>query len=366
MKLLALIHSLDGGGAERVMAGLATRLAARGHDVTLVTLDDGSRDRHSVGEAVHRRYLDVMRESPNAIAAAWNLRRRVHSIADAITEVRPDAVLSFCDATNIVGVMAARRTGVPIVISERSDPAMQRLGRAYEFLRRRTYPRASAIVAQSEGVANFLRRIVRDKTAVSVIPSAADVPPLMSDRTIAIANRRIIAVGRLEHEKGFDRLIEAFASISHDHPDWSLRIIGEGSRRESLQTQIAALGLSGRVTLAGWVRPVWAELAAGTMFVLPSRYEGFPSALMEAMATGVPSVAVDCPGGVRSIVDDGADSLLVDNSIEAIAAGIHRMIDNEGVRETMGQRGRLIVDRFGWDAMTDAYGRVLASSIADP
>lgn len=371
MKLIALIHSLDGGGAERVMAGLATRLADRGHDVTLVTLDDGSRDRHAVGEAVHRRCLDVMRNSPNAIAAAWNLRRRVHSIARVISEVQPEIVLSFCDATNIVGVMASGRAivsgrdGVPIVISERSDPAMQRLGRAWEFLRRRTYPRAGAIVAQTRATADFLHAIVGDNTEVIVIPSAVDVPAIMSDRTVAIANRRVVAVGRLEHEKGFDRLIEAFANVAADHRDWSLRIIGEGSLRGPLQNQIASAGLSDRVTLAGWVRPVWGELAAATMFVLPSRYEGFPSALMEAMAAGVPSIAVDCPSGPRAIVDDGVNAVLADDSVDGIASGICRMIDDDAARELMGNHGRSIVDRFGWDAMVDAYERVLTSVRGD-
>ncbi len=362
MKILALIHSLDGGGAERVMAGLASRLAIRGHDVTLVTLDDGTRDRHDVGEAVHRQCLNVMRQSPNAIAAAWNLRRRVHAIAAAMTDIRPDVALSFCDATNIVAVMAARKAGVPIVISERSDPAMQRLGSAYEFLRRRTYPKANAIIAQTETSADFLRRIVGTKGSVEVIASAVDVPPITSRRDIAMANRRIVAVGRLEHEKGFDRLIDAMAIVSRDVDGWSLRIIGEGSLRASLQSQIESLNLSPSITLAGWVRPVWGELADATMFVLPSRYEGFPSALMEAMAVGVPSIAVDCPSGPRAIIDDGVNGRLVDNDVPGIASGLRRMIDDAETRERIGRAGRSITDRFGWDAMTDAYEAVLCSA----
>lgn len=360
MKIVCIIHSLDGGGAERVMAALASHLVLREHAVTLVTLDDGAVERHSVDDQVDRQRLDLMFESRGLAAKFFNTRNRVTAIRAAIRKHAPDVVLSFCDRTNILVLMAARTLDMPIVISERSDPSQQNLGTVWEYLRNHTYRNATSIIALTETSATHLRE--RFATTVKVIPSAVDLPPIQSDRESAIRNRRILGVGRLEHEKGFDRLIDAFATISASQPNWSLRILGEGSARASLEDQIRKLGLSQRATMPGWVRPVWDELAESTIFALPSRYEGFPSALLEAMACGVPSVAVDCPSGPRAVINDDQCGLLVPNDTTALSSGMVRLIDDAAFREQIGVVGKNVVDRFGWDIMVNAYEDALVAA----
>ena len=342
------------------MASLASQLVARGHAVTLITLDDGAIERHQVDRRVVRQRLDLPTESRGLKAKLLNTRHRIHRLRTAILDETPDVVLSFCDRTNILALTAAKNLGFPVVVSERSDPSQQQLGTLWEYLRHRTYPRATAIIALTETSANSLR--ARFASPVQVIPSAVDVPPLRSDREAAIGRRRIIGVGRLETEKGFDRLVDAFASFSGDLPDWSLRILGEGSRRGSLEQQIRDLGLSDRVTMPGWIRPVWEELAAATIFALPSRYEGFPSALLEAMAVGVPSVAVDCASGPRAVIDDLNTGLLVANEVVGLSDGIRRLIADDELRERIGAAGQKVVERFAWDKMVDAYESVLLNA----
>jgi len=385
VNIVCIIHSLDGGGAERVMAGLASRLAERKHTVTLITLDDGAVERHQVNKQVVRHRLDLMIESRNLAAKFFNTRNRVNAIRAAIQKHAPDVVLSFCDRTNILVLMAARTLDTPVVISERSDPAQQHLGTIWEYLRTHAYRSAASMIALTDASAAHLgERFGRE---VSVIPSAVEAPPIQSDRQAAGRNCRILGIGRLENEKGFDRLINAFATLAPANPDWSLRILGEGSARASLEGQIRELGLSARVSLPGWVRPVWDELAAATIFALPSRYEGFPSALLEAMACGVPSVAVDCPSGPRAVinravinravinravinravidVDESCDDpcgLLVPNDTAALSTGILRLINDATLREQIGVAGKRVVDRFDWKTMVDAYEQVLASA----
>lgn len=358
MNIVCTIHSLDGGGAERVMAGLASRLAGRGHRVTLITLGDGTSERHQVADTVARRWLGQMRPRRGLIDGWRSMRRRAATLRQAIADETPDVVLSFCDRMNILTLMAARPLRVPVVISERSDPSQQKLGVLWEHLRRHTYRHATAIVALTETAAEHLRR--RFGQAVVVIGSAVDAPPMRSDRRAAIAQKRIVAAGRLEREKGFDRLIDAFAPVAAKHPQWRLRILGEGSHRTALEAQIQQLGLSDRVSLPGWVQPVWSELAAATFFALPSRYEGLPSALLEAMALGVPSLAVDCPSGPRAVINDPACGLLVRDCTEALTAGMLRWIEDAAERERVGQAGMQVVERFGWDAMVDRYEQLLA------
>lgn len=401
MKISLVIHSLQGGGAERVMAGLGSRLAGRGHSVTLITLDEATSDRFEISAAVKRLPLGVMSERRGLWAIRDRMRRLVR-LRGAIRSAAPDVVLSFCDATNVLVLLAMIGTSIPVVVSERSDPAAQGLSRSKSWLRTKLYRRAAAVVVLTPEAAE----VVRPWSAAPpvVIPSAVDIPPITQSSittpdlgstsnptgaTKRQARRRVIGVGRLEHEKGFDRLVDAFAEVAHRHPQWDLELHGEGSQSEWLRGRVAALGLTDRVRFAGWTRPIWPALASADLFVLPSRYEGFPSALLEAMAAGVPSIAVDCPSGPRAIIRDGVDGLLVKtpspikapsgtetlSGIETAASGspaavdratagelaraIDRCMADEELRTRLAAAGRAVVDRFGWESMVDAYQNVL-------
>jgi GalNAc-alpha-(1->4)-GalNAc-alpha-(1->3)-diNAcBac-PP-undecaprenol alpha-1,4-N-acetyl-D-galactosaminyltransferase len=401
MKISLVIHSLQGGGAERVMAGLASRLAGRGHLVTLITLDDATSDRFEISAAVKRLPLGVMSERRGLWAIRDRMRRLVR-LRGAIRSAAPDVVLSFCDATNVLVLLAMIGTSIPIVVSERSDPAAQALSRSKSWLRTKLYRRAAAVVVLTPEAAE----VVRPWSAAPpvVIPSAVDIPPIpqssittpdlgsasnLTGATKHQARRRVIGVGRLEHEKGFDRLVDAFAEVAHRHPQWDLELHGEGSQSEWLRGRVAALGLTDRVRFPGWTRPIWPALASADLFVLPSRYEGFPSALLEAMAAGVPSIAVDCPSGPRAIIRDGVDGLLVKTpsptttpsptktpsptetaasgspaavdraTARELAISIDRCMADEELRTRLAAAGRAVVDRFGWESMVDAYQNVL-------
>lgn len=369
------------------MAALASRLSHRSHQVTLVTLGDGNGDRHDVDALVQRCRLNLLFQQKGWFAKVLGNRRRVAELRSALIDLSPDVVLSFCDRTNILAGFACPND-VPLVLSERSDPSQQKLGRIWEWLRDRSYRRAEHLIALSDTSAEHLRR--RFSVPLSVIPSAVDVPPIRSDREIAKANRLVIGVGRLEPEKGFDRLIHAFAQATKESSEWRLRILGEGTCLDDLQTLTKQLGLQGRVDFPGWVRPIWSELAAATMFVLPSRYEGFPSALLESMAVGVPSIAVDCESGPRAILAEGqtkasialqADSgnnptalsgrsddalpggLLVPNEVASMADAMRLFMADSLARERIGRRGIEVAEQFSWPVMLSRYEAVLKQQV---
>lgn len=362
MKIACVIHSLSGGGAERVMASLASRLCQRGHRVLLITLDDASDDRYELDRGVARHALDLMSHSRTLSEQLTNTYRRVTALRRAIRQEAPDVVLSFCDTTNILTLAATRRLDVPVVVSERSDPVQQRLSDGWERLRRWLYPRAARLIALSETSAAGLQPLSR--RTVRVIPSAVEVPPQPRDRQRAEARRRIVGIGRLEYEKGFDRLIEAFAAAADQDASWTLRLVGEGSQRAELKALAARLGVAERVSMPGWVRPIWGELAEATCFALPSRHEGFPSALLEAMAMGVPSVAVDCESGPRAILRHEHDGLLVPDSVAGLSDGLRRLTGDADLRERLGAAAVNVVDRFSWEAMVDAYEDVLRRAVS--
>lgn len=366
MRITAVIHSLHGGGAERVMANLVSQLAARGHQVTLITLDDGANDRYSVSRAVARVHVDSGRAATWRIARMLTAGKRLAGLRQAIRRSVPEVVLSFCDATNVSTLLATFGLTIPVVVSERSDPAAQKLAPAKAWLRRRLYPRAAAVVVLTQAAAETVAPWIRRPPVI--IPSAVDPPPAEAsdvaaelDAEAGNANRQtIIGVGRLEPEKGFDLLLEAFARLATDFPDWDLEIHGDGSQFESLRKICHRRGLKERVRWPGWTRPIWPALRAADLFVLPSRYEGFPSALLEAMAVGLPCVAIDCPSGPRAIIRHSLDGILVaPDDPAALATAMGRCMADENERRRLGEQARSVVTRFGWEALVDAYIEVL-------
>lgn len=339
------------------MASLASRLADRDHEITLITFDDASSDRHEVSERVQRVAVDAMGEGQTIWQRFWNHRRRVRRLRKAIRQSTPNVVLSFCDRTNIDCLLAVRPLRTPVVISERSDPNHQSQGRFWEWMRRRTYRRADRLIALTEDSASFLRNI---SDQVVVIPSAVARPPFRSDRRQAEQEKLIVGVGRLESEKGFDRLIRAFAAATEQRPDWRLKIFGDGSLKEELADLARDLDVAHRIFMPGWVRPIWDPLAEATIFCLSSRYEGFPSALLEAMALGVPSLSVDCPSGPREIIRDRDNGRLCADDEQALTVSLRELIEDAEQRRYLAVRSTEVVQRFSWDKMTRAYETVLS------
>lgn len=367
MRITAVIHSLDGGGAERVMAKLVSLLAARGHQVTLITLDDGANDRHTVSAAVARVQLARERRATGRSGRLVAAAQRLVGLRRAIGQTAPDVVLSFCDATNVSTLLATLGLAVPVVVSERSDPATQPLPPGKAWLRRRLYRRAAEVVVLTSEAAETVAAWTRRPPVI--IPSAVDPPPMAPEPGVIASagspprgngRKTIIGVGRLEPEKGFDQLLEAFARLAVDFPAWDLEIHGDGSQRESLRERCDRGGLRERVRWPGWTTPIWPALRAADLFVLPSRYEGFPSALLEAMAAGLACVATDCPSGPRAIIRHSLDGILVPpNDPAALAAAMRDCMADAEERARLGEQARAVVTRFGWETMVDGYAEVL-------
>jgi glycosyltransferase involved in cell wall biosynthesis len=160
-------------------------------------------------------------------------------------------------------------------------------------------------------------------------------------------------------EKNHREMIEAFARIAPDHPEWTLKIFGDGSLREVLEEQIRAAGLADRVLLMGPTRDVERELLNASMFALSSNAEGLPLVLVEAMACGVPCVSYDCSPGIREIITDGADGIVArQGSVDELSAGLRRLIEEPETRRAMGQQALISSKRFAPDVVMELWERL--------
>jgi GalNAc-alpha-(1->4)-GalNAc-alpha-(1->3)-diNAcBac-PP-undecaprenol alpha-1,4-N-acetyl-D-galactosaminyltransferase len=357
MRLVLAISSLGAGGAERVMTLLAGALADRGHEVWLVTLAGTAEDFFPLDPRVRRIGLDLMGDSPNVLLGAWANLRRLRALRRIVAGVKPVAILSFMTSMNVLMILACGRRPVRVIVSERVDPDAHRENRVWTELRSLLYHYADAVVVQSDNIAAWFRRRLRPSTHVLVIPNP--VAPVVQVEPIAQQGPFLLAAGRLAHQKGFDLLIRAFATATA--PQLQLVIAGEGPEGQHLRDLATELGLGARVSFVGRVRNLSALMKAAVAFVLPSRYEGFPNVLLEALVAGVPCVAADGPGATREILADGAYGLLVPaQDCRALAEAIDRISIDSELRRRYAQAGPAAAARYGLDRVVSQWERVLA------
>jgi glycosyltransferase involved in cell wall biosynthesis len=352
MRLVIFINSMDSGGAERVTANLANAWVERGWEITLVTLWPQAVDFYTLHPGVKRIALNLYGISDNLAQGLWANLRRVGALRRVLRELRPDFVVGMM-ATAILVILAARGLPCRVIVSEHIYPPMLPLGRIWALLRRIAYPWAFRVtMLTTEGVRWLAENVPAAKGVVMpnpvLYPLPAGEPVLQPESVVPQGRKLLLAVGRLDVQKGFDLLLKCFATVAHQYPSWHLVILGEGSEKAALEQQVAALGLQDRAALPGRTGNVgdWYERA--DLYVMSSRFEGFPSTLAEAMAYGCPTVSYDCETGPRDIIRPGIDGLLVTpvGDIQALARALAQLMGDELERKRMAGNAAEVRERY--------------------
>ena len=341
MKVVVLIYSLGGGGAERVTSILANRLVARGHAVEVGLFDGSVAPHYSLAGAVTVVDLDLAGEPASRWDAALLLFRRVRKVRRWLRESKAELAIGMMTSSAVLLALARPGLSAVVVGAERTYPAAFPLPALWESLRRHTYRMLDAVVAQTDATRQWLLTHTKART-VAVIGNPIERLPVtgVGPSPAAYLTPRaviIIAAGRLVAEKGFDRLIDAFAKAGPGAEPAELAILGEGPLREPLLRQAAALGVAERVHLPGNVANLGAWLEASDIFVLSSHFEGMPNALLEAMAHGLACAAYDIPSGTREFIKDGVNGLLVDPTVpDGLAQALTRLVADVPLRRNLG------------------------------
>jgi len=243
------------------------------------------------------------------------------------------------------GILMATRPSLNLLLGQLAAPGVLTVGQehmnfpqhnpAIATTLHREYRRLDALTVLTNGdLEDYSRVLAGSGTRVTRIPNS--VSPLTggpADPT----SRIVVAAGRLTNQKGFDRLIPAFQQVAAAHPDWSLRIYGSGPHRAKLQRAILDRGLYNNVRLMGRANSMGEEFAKASIYVMSSRFEGFPMVLLEAMSKGLAVVSFDCPRGPADLITAGEDGLLVPNGdIDGLAQGLLQLVDDEDRRRRLG------------------------------
>ncbi len=339
-KLVFVLPTFNPGGAENVLIRLANYFC-RFYEVHLLVVMSGGVLQKTVSEKITVHDLDCAR-----------VRHAFTPLRSTLKGIRPDIVFSTITRLNILLLLVnetlwfkykliLRQVNIP---SKSTDS--QALAYVYKIIYRWLYPRAKRIVCQSDfmlkemqlefGVKKHKLLLIYNPVSEKYLRQPRDIPPNPFRRSI-----RFLSIGRLEEQKGYDILIEAFALIHREYPESELVILGQGHLQYALQDQIQNLGLSQSVRLEGFKENVLPYVYHAHAVVSSSHYEGLPNALIESITMGTPVLATACPGGTREVVKDGRNGYLIETVTAGdIAAGLIKMIeqplthDRQSVRET--------------------------------
>lgn len=338
MRLALVIASLGVGGAERVISWLANHWASKGHDVFLITLDSSDRAPfYPLNSCINVIHLDLLNAGSSGFLRLFYIARRLFILRQAIKKIAPSRILSFIDITNLTTLIACWGLKIPVVVSERIDPHYYDIPRMYGLVRPFVYRLAQRVVVQTQSAARYFKGM-----HIDIIANA--VEPQKDQACIRPGIRTIVAVGRLCQQKNFGVLIQAFSRINTSHI--KLVIYGEGPMRDEWQKLAQDLGIAEKVSFPGVVDTIMQEVSKADIFVFPSLYEGFPNALAEAMALGLPVVASQCSGNTDLVQDGVNGRLFAAQNDQALALILTELIDDEPQRLQLAQKAREVVVQF--------------------
>lgn len=347
-RICIISPSLQMGGIERQLTILAAHFVKRGHEVHFVATRAG---KHFYELAPKVNFVEPsFVHTGKASTKLLSYYKAISFLRKQIKRIKPDTIIVFGDIINPIALIANKGLGYPIYIADQISPK-QNLGRFKNFMKHITYKSATGIIAQSKMAADYKYEVFGNHINVRIIPNTMrDIV----DCPNTIKHPWVVSLGRLSHEKGVDRLIDAFSRIT-DHKDWRLVLIGDGPERTRLEEQAKSLGIYDRVDFLGGRNDVDALLAQCSIFVLPSRCEGFPNALCEAMASPLACITFDSISASDIIDNHASGEIVHDGDIAGLAGAILSLMDDEAKRQLYADNAYKIRERLEKNKVGDMF-----------
>lgn len=321
VKITLVISDLGGGGTQRVLSKLVEDFLHQGYSLTVVTLASTDNDVFPLPNAVKRYCLDAVSDSGSLIEALIANCMRVRTLRRQILSSKPEVVVSFITATNILTLLACLGTGLKVVVSERNDPAKQPIGLLWSGMRVLLYRFARAVVCNSKTAVSSLSQYVK-KDRLFYIPNSFDPIRTLepAGEKAVVSEKTILSVGRLHNQKNYETALRAFAASGLREEGFKYVILGEGPERSMLKSLSESLGIETSVRFAGFTDNVGRWYGSAHCFLMTSKYEGTPNAVIEALSYGLPVVISSTAGDGPLLVQETGAGIVYDGDDEHVAA----------------------------------------------
>ena len=332
-----LFHEVS-GGVERMAIVMMNALNARGHTVELLSWDHtDATTYYPLDERIHWHKLDM---GDAGEKAGWRLRaQRQLAIRKVVRESRPDVVIAFQHGAFLTMAVALLGLGVPVIAAERNAPQRfdhLRAGKNRDWIFQ-TFRLADRITVQLDEYIQGYPEYLHSRI-VSIPNPVESANQLAKPTGESGQSKYLLTVGRLSYQKNQQVLIDAFARVAVAMPAWRLVIVGAGEDELKLRQQASNSGFSGRIEFTGAVKSVEKYYQKSHLFCLPSRWEGFPNALAEAMAHGLPAIGFSACAGVSQLIFNGENGLLAEGngSVDTLAKALRVLMQDDVRRGVMG------------------------------
>lgn len=304
MNICFCVDSMGSGGAERVVSNLSHYFAEKGNAVSIIMVS--TREKKSYYTLNDKINLIALCEGYNKKVKPF---KRVKLLKKAIECCNPEVVISFLPHVNVYTRWALFKKRIPHVVSERNNPYTDPKSRTLKFLKERVFKKADGCVFQTKDAKKYFDGKINGKGVVIYNPLNLNWKPEKFDFE---REKKVVAVGRLQPQKNFNLLLNAFREFSLNCQDYVLEIYGDGVEKQNLEQKAKDLNIEEKVVFMGNSTTWHQQAHKAKMFVLSSDFEGMPNALLEAMAIGIPSISTDCQiGGPKELIDDGVNGFLV-------------------------------------------------------
>ncbi|WP_282123441.1 glycosyltransferase family 4 protein [Algibacter mikhailovii] len=354
MKIDFIISSIYGGGAERVLAIIANTLAKKkSYEVSIITLNKGN-DKYDIDKSINRVRLEHGTIPNHTVRGFVNLCKYYFRKKN-----RPDLIISFLTLNNFLAIIVAKLYSIKIIAEEHNSHLrfINNRKATSNFTKKYLYKRADLLTVLTSYDLSYYENF---GVNVYVMPNPCSFVPIKTNTHSR--EKIILAVGNLNryHHKGFDNLIELIAPILKKNSDWKLKIAGSGDKGlPILKELIEQFGIDSQVIFTGFVSNISDIMHKSSIYILPSRYEGLPMVLLEAMSQGMACIAYDCITGPADIITDHVNGFLIeDQNKEAMQRKLQILIDDDSLRNRFATQSLKSLDKYHINSIIKRYENI--------